>query len=115
VDMTVPKRQTKRSPIFLHGFLESDDFTQEVRVRDVSVNGALLDVSVQMPVFVPITLVCGRSRINGIVVWSDNGRAGVEFAELISGETLTDSLKNKLRVSAPKQYRDGEFIGAAEQ
>ncbi len=115
VDMTVPKRQDKRSPTFLRGFLECDDQTLDVRVRDVSVNGALLDVSKEISVFVPMTLVCGLSRINGIVVWCENGRAGVEFAEPISGRTLTDSLENKLRVSAPKQYRDGEIGGEAEQ
>ncbi|MEP5937292.1 MAG: PilZ domain-containing protein [Erythrobacter sp.] len=112
--MTVPKRQTKRTSIFLHGSLERETGTQEVRVRDVSVDGALLDVSQPVAIFEPVTLVCGRSRITGMVVWTENGRAGVEFAEPITGSTLTDSLETKLKVSAPKNYRKGEIADSLD-
>ena len=83
-------------------------------MRDVSTDGALLDVQEPVKVFEMITLVCGRSRINGIVAWCEDGRAGVEFAEPISGKTLTDSLDAKLKVSAPKNYRDGETTDPTE-
>jgi hypothetical protein len=109
VDMTVPKRQSKRTPIFLRGTLELEDSIQDVRIRNVSVDGALVDVSDDIGTFQTATLVCGLSRINGIVVWSEDGQAGIEFAEPISGKTLTDSVQTKLRVSAPKQYREGEI------
>lgn len=81
---------------------------QEVRVRDVSVDGALLDADHPLNVFEPITLVCGSSRINGIVAWSEDGRVGIEFSEPVTGSTLADSFRNTLRVSAPKNFRPGQ-------
>ena len=106
-DITVSKRSSKRTPLFLSGRLEGESFNQDVRVRDISVDGALLDADHPLEVFEPITLICGLSRINGIVAWSEDGRVGVEFSEPVTGKTLTDTFQNKLRVSAPKSYRMG--------
>lgn len=106
-DITVTKRISKRTPLFLSGRLEGESLNQDVRVRDISVDGALLDAANPLKVFEPITLICGLSRINGIVAWSKDGRIGVEFSEPVTGKTLTDSFQNKLRVSAPKNYRIG--------
>ena len=103
-NVIVSKRYSKRTPLFLRGHLETSSINQEVRIRDISVDGALLDAVYPLDVFEPITLICGRSRINGIVAWSKDGRAGVEFSEPVTGKTLTDSFENKLRVSAPKHY-----------
>lgn len=109
-NIPVLKRFSKRTPLFLHGRLESESLDQDVLVRDISVDGALLDAANPLNVFEPITLICGRSRINGIVAWSDDGRVGIEFSEPVSGKTLTDSFQNKLRVSAPKNYRTNQEL-----
>ena len=102
--MLAQKRVPKRKPTFVRGMLEGENSSQEVFVRDLSVDGALLDVSETLSVFEPITLTCGDSRINGIVAWSTNDRLGIEFSEPMSGDTLVDSFNASIRVSAPRKH-----------
>ena len=102
--MLAQKRIPKRKATFVRGILESGNSSQEVFVRDLSVDGALLDVSETLSVFETITLTCGNSRINGIVAWSTNDRLGIEFSEPMSGDTLVDSFNTSIRVSAPKKH-----------
>ena len=99
------KRSPKRTPSFLKGDLQSENLTQTVCVRDVSVNGALLDVTNSLKVFEIVTLICGDTKVNGIVAWSDKGRLGIEFSELLTCEVLVDALKTRMQVSAPKNYQ----------
>ena len=114
VDLTTPKRSPKRAPLFLRGRLKGNEDTQEVRIRDVSVDGALLDVTHLVPVEEPVTLICGHSCIKGKVAWADDGRIGVKFVEPISGETLVDSLDQGMKVSAQRRYLEGRIQGSAE-
>jgi hypothetical protein len=80
------------------------------------VNGALLDAPLQLRVFETVSLNCGDSCVNGIVAWSANGRVGMEFSELLTSELLVDSLQQRMKVSAPRSYRDdptGDLSGDA--
>lgn len=56
------KRSPRRTPSFLKGELQSENLTQTVCVRDVSVNGALLDVTDPLKVFEIVTLICGERK-----------------------------------------------------
>lgn len=107
--MIVTKRNPRRAPAFLKAVLQGEDSTQEVCVRDVSVNGALLEVLQPLRVFEMVTLTCGNSRVNGIVAWSDDGRLGMEFSELLTGDTLVDSLEQRMKISAPRSYQGGQL------
>ena len=105
IELVAKKRSPKRTTSFLKGELQSESYTQSVFVRDVSVNGALLDVIQPLKVFEIVTLMCGDTKVNGIVAWSDKGRLGIEFSELLTCEILVDSLKSQIKVSAPKSYQ----------
>lgn len=107
--MIVQKRNPRRTPAFLKAVLQGEDFAQDVCVRDVSVNGALLDVVQPLRVFEMVTLSCGNSRVNGIVAWSDDGRLGMEFSELLTGDTLVDSLEQRMKISAPRLYQSRQL------
>lgn len=103
--MIVQKRIPKRTPAFVKGSLEGETSVQDVYVRDISDFGALLDVSRPLRQLETVTLVCGNSRINGIVAWSDETRMGVEFSDVVTGDTLKQYFGKQLKVSAPKSYR----------
>ena len=105
VAIVAQKRNPKRMSSFLKGDLQSANLTQSVCVRDVSVNGALLDAAEPVKVFEIVTLICGETKVNGIVAWSGKGRLGIEFSELLTCEILVDSLKSRIKVSAPKSYQ----------
>lgn len=74
-------------------------------MRDVSVNGALLDVSLPLQAFEIVTLICGDTKVSGIVAWCNERRLGVEFSELLTCEILVDALNGRIKVSAPKKYQ----------
>ena len=105
VVIVAQKRSPKRMPSFLKGDLQSANLTQSVYVRDVSVNGALLDATEPLKVFEIVRLICGETKVNGIVAWSEKGRLGIEFSEHLTCEILVDSLKSRIKVHAPKSYR----------
>lgn len=114
--MIIQKRVPKRSPVFLRAILTGEDSTQTVCIRNVSVNGALLDAPHQLRVFETVSLYCGDSCVNGIVAWSRDGRVGMEFSELLTVDLLVDSLEQRMKVSAPRSYRDdpaGDLSGDA--
>jgi len=105
MNMVAQKRSPKRTSSFLKAELRGESKTQNVRVRDISVNGALLDVTEPLRVFEIATLICGDTTVNGIVAWYDQGRAGIEFSELLTGKTLVDTLDGRIKVSAPKKFK----------
>jgi PilZ domain. len=107
--MIIRKRVPKRTTAFLQAVLKSEDATQKVCIRDISVNGALLDAERPLRVFEMVTLLCGDSSVNGIVAWSENGRVGMEFSELLTSDLLVDSLQRGMKVSAPRNYRNGRM------
>ena len=103
--ITVIKRFSKRSPLFVKARLKTQNSEQAVYLRNLSVDGALLEGPGSPKVFDTVSLECGSSHVHGIVAWAKEGRIGVEFSEPITGETLVQAINAKLRVSAPKTYR----------
>jgi len=99
------KRQPKRSHVLLVGQLEGESGSQEVRIRDVSTNGALVDAPDQPSVGEAVRLHVGEASIQGRVAWTDGAWLGVEFDEPLSGPALADTVGRKLRVTAPTSYR----------
>jgi hypothetical protein len=101
---TLQKRTTKRSRLLLTGHLDGTDGPQEVRIRDVSSDGALVEAATAPAIQDQVRLMCGDTVLAGRVVWVDGAWCGIEFSEPISG-TLVDYTGNKLKVSAPRTYR----------
>lgn len=105
MNMIAHKRIPKRRSSFLKAELQSERITQAVCIRDISVNGALLDLTEPLGIFEIVRLICGNTKVNGIVAWYDEGRLGMEFAEPLSGTTLVDFLQGPMKVSAPTKYQ----------
>ncbi|MEM6856460.1 MAG: PilZ domain-containing protein [Pseudomonadota bacterium] len=107
--ITMTKRNPKRSSLFVKAWLKAQTCEQEVRIRNLSVDGALLEGAEAPQVFETFTLSCGSSQVNGIVVWAKDGRIGVEFSEPVQGESLLEAFQTQLRVSAPKTFDPAEL------
>lgn len=106
MSVTLQKRTAKRSRVLLHGTLETADRRHDVRIRDVSTHGALLEAAADAPaVGETVTLRCGDTSAEARVAWIDGSRAGIEFVKPLREGHLADSLGSKLRVSAPRSYR----------
>lgn len=112
---TVQKRNPKRSSIFLGGHVEGPTGRQDVRIRNVSADGALIETSNPLSIEEGIVLSCGDAAINGRVAWGDGTLFGVEFAEPLTGTSLADATGSKMQVSAPRSYRHDRFPDEDEQ
>lgn len=110
-EITHPKRTPKRSPLFLRGRLQGGDDMQEVRLRNISIHGARIDTSRPPTVDAPVMLICGSSNIEGKVVWIDDCAVGIEFTEPLEDAALIASLEQRMKVAAPRKYRDGRIEG----
>lgn len=76
-------RVATRTNICLLAVLKAGDSQQPVKVRNLSTSGALVDGGALPPAGADVNLLRGSLGISGKVVWSENGRCGVMFAERV--------------------------------
>ena len=102
---TLQKRHPRRSRVLLSARLENAGRQQDVRIRDLSIKGALLEAVDPPPVGEEIMLSCGDTSLRGKVAWHDEVLVGVEFIQPLTGAMLASAEEQKLQVAAPKSYR----------
>jgi hypothetical protein len=101
----IQKRAQKRSCVFLPARLECERDCEDVFVRDVSENGALLEAAVTPPIGATVRLSCGETSVEGRVVWRDSTWFGIEFSKQLKRGYLLEQTSARLRVSAPRAHR----------
>lgn len=72
-------REESRTNLFVIAHLQSGAIVHEVKVRDISPKGALLQGWSLPPRNARCVLFRGRIRLSGTIVWAAGGRAGVRF------------------------------------
>jgi len=102
--VTVPKREEKRSRVFLSAELDAGDGAAPVRIRDISRTGALLESDYPCKAGDIIRLTCGMTTLQARVAWEDRGWFGVEFFTPLLVGDLMDATGAQLKVSAPRAY-----------
>ena len=107
--LTIPKREQKRSRVFLSAQVDCGAGAMDVRIRDISKTGALLEAASTPEAGESIQLKCGRATIQARVAWAERGWFGVEFETPLLMARLVDEAGSKLKVSAPRTYRSGEL------
>lgn len=103
--LTVPKRDQKRSRVFLSTHFDCGKGPVDARMRDISSTGALLESDFLPAAGAPVTLTCGKTTLQARVAWADRGWFGVEFDRPLMVSRLIDRTGVKLKVSAPRNYR----------
>ena len=102
--VTVPKREEKRSRVFLSAELDAGAGAASVRIRDISRTGALLESESPCSADDIVQLTCGTTTLKARVAWVDRDWFGVEFfTPLLMGD-LIDATGVRLKVSAPRNY-----------
>jgi hypothetical protein len=105
---TVPKRDDKRSRVFLSAQVDAGLGPVAARIRDISRTGALLESEFAPKGGETVEMTCGTTVLRARVAWADRGWFGVEFfTPLVAGD-LVDATGAKLQVSAPRNYHAGE-------
>jgi hypothetical protein len=77
-------RSTSRTNICLVAMLIVNARSMPVRIRNLSPSGALIDGTALPPAGAEVELSRGRGSLVGEVVWSENGRCGIRFADRIT-------------------------------
>jgi hypothetical protein len=104
----VPKRDDKRSRVFLSAQVDAGLGPVAARIRDISRTGALLESEFAPNGGETVEMTCGNTVLRARVAWADRGWFGVEFfTPLVVGD-LVDAKGTKLQVSAPRNYHAGE-------
>ena len=113
--VAIQKRTTKRSRVLLQASLESGGRQQDVRIRDVSTAGALVEMGTAVSIGETVVLHCGDTSVEGRLTWNDGSWSGIEFTVPLTTGALVDATGNKLKVSAPRAYRFDRLPDAEEQ
>lgn len=107
--LTIPKREEKRSRVFLSAQLDAGAGPVDARIRDISRTGALLESETAPAPGSSVELKCGSVNLQARVAWVERGWFGVEFETPLLMARLVDETGSKLKVSAPRTYRSGEL------
>jgi len=73
------KRRSKRSLVLLAAKVRLQGGLMDVRLRNLSQNGALLEAETMPPVGSDLVFERGETVVKARVAWAANGRFGIEF------------------------------------
>jgi hypothetical protein len=107
--LTVPKRDQKRSRVFLVAQVDCGRGPIEARIRDISRSGALLESTATQQAGAKVRLTCGGAHLDARVAWAEDGCFGLEFETPLLVGKLIDQWGSKLNVSAPRSYRRCDY------
>jgi hypothetical protein len=105
--LTIPKRDEKRSRVFLAAQVEIGGQSVAARIRDISATGALLESDFTPALGDVITISCGENELEARVAWIDRSWFGVEFDSALEMTDMVDQSGARLAVAAPRNYRAG--------
>jgi hypothetical protein len=83
-DAAADLRAAARTNLFMAATLQSADASTEVKIRDLSVVGAQIESSLNLPIGSEITLVRGGLSVHARVTWSNERRSGLHFTSQVS-------------------------------
>jgi len=88
-------RTAKRARVLLAGRLETPKGEFEVRLRDISRKGALVECAKSPVAGTEVTFVRGDTRVPSRVAWAGKDRLGLEFDEMIDEQEVLVQLKRR--------------------
>lgn len=93
----------------LNGSLETIRGQEEVRVRDISQGGVLIETPVSPGLGEKVCLLCSGHRLEGVVVWQKGSWTGIEFERPLRLAVWNDFSSQPMRVAAPRNYRHDQI------
>ena len=105
------KRAAKRARVLLAAKLETCTGEIDVRLRDLSRKGALLECGQLPPVGAEVLFRRGATAVAARVAWAGAGRIGLEFHDQIDEQELLVQLKHGQgeRSTVNERYRRSGF------
>lgn len=99
------KRVATRHPLIWKGIVHHDYEWYDVRLRNISASGALIECSTSLPVGVTVFLDLGETgRIGSTVSWSRGNQSGLSFHNAFDVRTLAKSTPDVAAINAAKPH-----------
>jgi len=98
-------RRAKRARVLLAAKLETPHGEMDVRLRDLSRKGALLECSPPPPVGTEVVFRRGTIAVPARIAWSATGRVGLEFLYMIDEAEVMVQLKRTSNTSGQTRFR----------
>lgn len=102
------ERRSARSKVMLTATLESERGRVEVRVDDLSPNGARVYGEFLFPLDTPVTFRCKTLAVEGFVAWVEAPLAGIGFGEAIEPQEALRTVR-PAQPTAPRDFRRPGF------
>jgi hypothetical protein len=110
------KRQAKRNRVLLAAKLEVGGMPIDVRLRDLSQKGALIECPQVPPAGTEVVFHRGSITVPARIAWAGANRAGLEFAYMIDeSEVLVQLRRTTTDQNQPRFRRPGLGEGLSEQ
>lgn len=109
VSVTILKRQSKRVRTLLDARLNSSLGAANVRVRDVSREGALVETGADIANGGDVALEFLGFNQPGTIMWRDGSWLGVQFHTALPDGAWTQISAPQMRVSAPRRFRHDQI------
>ncbi|MDJ0979323.1 MAG: PilZ domain-containing protein [Erythrobacter sp.] len=107
--VTTPKRKPRRIRLLIEGSLETPVGQIDVRVRDLSKRGALIEVRERTLCDVDVKLTLMGDSRKGRIVWRAGSRIGIRFNRSLSEQAWNELAGRQMRVGAPRNYRHDQI------
>ena len=113
VDLPVAgKRSAKRNRVLLAAKLEVRGTEIEVRLRDLSQKGALVECAVQVPpAGTEVVFHRGSITVPARIAWTGGNRAGLEFAFMIDESEVLVQLRRTTSDQNQPRFRRPRLFG----
>lgn len=99
------QRQAKRARVLLAAKLQTPFGEVDVRLRDLSRKGALVECAKMPPVGSDVVFMRGSTVVPARVAWAGAGRVGLEFTYMIDEQELLVQLKRNTGPSPAQRFR----------
>ncbi len=99
------KRASKRARVLLAARLRTPKGEIDVRLRDLSAKGALIECKAALAVGSAVVFIRGGIEVPARVAWAGAGRAGLQFDAEIDADELLVRLGKGLPSDDPYRYR----------
>jgi len=110
------KRQAKRNRVLLAAKIEAGGMEIDVRLRDLSQKGALIECQRVPPAGTEVVFHRGSITVPARIAWAAANRAGLEFAYMIDeSEVLVQLRRTPVDQNQPRFRRPGLGEGLSDQ
>ena len=109
----VGKRSAKRARVLLAARLRTEFGELDVRLRDLSQKGALVECQTVPPVGTEVVFTRNATSVPARVAWVGSDRAGLEFAYMIDEQEVLVQMKRTTSDQNQPRFRRPRLFGEA--